>query len=86
MAKDGRLNVAIMGSTKERLARYCSEHDISQGDVVDAALKNYFERIDREYSSPDIVLDRMSQILMSQMQIAQTLGTIKDWTDRHDRD
>lgn len=42
MAKDARLNVTIMHSTKARLQDYCDNHDgISMGDVVEAALKNF---------------------------------------------
>lgn len=78
MAKNARINVAIMPSTKERLLRFCEEHDISQGDVVDDALKNFFEKIDRQHSAPDLVLDRINQLTMSVMQLNQTVGEIKD--------
>lgn len=78
MSKNARINVAIMPSTKERLLRYCEEHDISQGDVVDDALKNFFEKIDRQHSAPDLVLDRLNQLTLSMMQLNQTLGEVKD--------
>lgn len=78
MSKNARINVAIMPSTKERLLRYCEEHDISQGDVVDDALKNFFEKIDRQHSAPDLVLDRLNQLTLSVMQMNQTLGEVKD--------
>lgn len=78
MAKNARINVAIMPSTKERLLRFCEEHDISQGDVVDDALKNFFEKIDRQHSAPDLVLDRINQLTLSIMQLNQTVGEIKD--------
>lgn len=78
MAKNARINVSIMPSTKERLLRFCEEHDISQGDVVDDALKNFFEKLDRQHSAPDLVLDRINQLTLSIMQMNQTLGEIKD--------
>lgn len=78
MAKNARINVSIMPSTKERLLRFCEEHDISQGDVVDDALKNFFEKLDRQHSAPDLVLDRINQLTLSMMQMNQTLGEIKD--------
>lgn len=78
MAKDARVHVAIMPSTKERLLRFCQEHDVSQGDVIDDALKNFFEKIDREHSAPDLVLDRINQLTLSIMQLNQTVGEIKD--------
>lgn len=78
MAKNARINVSIMPSTKERLLRFCEEHDISQGDVVDDALKNFFEKLDRQHSAPDLVLDRINQLTLSIMQMNQILGEIKD--------
>lgn len=81
MAKNARINVAIMPSTKERLLRFCEEHDVSQGDVIDDALKNFFEKIDRQHSAPDLVLDRINQLTLSVMQINQTLGAVKDKLD-----
>lgn len=78
MAKNARINVTIMPSTKERLLRFCEEHDVSQGDVVDDALKNFFEKLDREHSAPDLVLDRLNQLTLSIMQMNQTLGEVKD--------
>lgn len=81
MAKNARINVAIMPSTKERLLRFCEEHDVSQGDVIDDALKNFFEKIDRQHSAPDLVLDRINQLTLSVMQMNQTLGAVKDKLD-----
>lgn len=78
MSKNARINVSIMPSTKERLLRFCEEHDISQGDVVDDALKNFFEKLDRQHSAPDLVLDRINQLTLSIMQMNQILGEIKD--------
>lgn len=81
MAKNGRINVSVMPSTRERLLRFCEEHDVSQGDVVDDALKNFFEKIDRQHSAPDLVLDRINQLTLSMMQMNQTLGNMKDKID-----
>lgn len=79
MAKNARLNITVMGSTKQRLQEYCEEHgDITMGDVVDAALKNFFDRQDRTHSAPDLVLDRLNQVLMSNMKIAQSNGLLED--------
>lgn len=81
MAKNARINVSIMPSTKERLVRFCEERDISQGDVVDDALKNFFEKLDRQHSAPDLVLDRINQLTMAVMQGNQVLGELKDYVD-----
>ena len=82
MAKRTKITVSIAPSTMERLRRFCEEHDgISQGDVVDDALKNFFEKQDRNHSAPDLVLDRINQMMLSLMQANQTLGEIKDKID-----
>lgn len=79
MSKQTRLNVTILPSTKERLLRYCADHEgLNQGDVVDAALKNFFEHIDRQHTAPDLVLDRINQLTLSVMQLNQTVGAIHD--------
>lgn len=82
MAKDARLNVTIMPSTKTRLANYCEQHEgVSMGDVVEAALNNFFDKQDRNHSAPDLVLDRLNQLLASNMNMAQAIGLINDRTE-----
>lgn len=78
MAKNARIHAAIMPSTKERLLRFCEEHDVSQGDVIDDALKNFFEKQDRQHSAPDLVLDRLNQLTLSVMQMSQVIGALSD--------
>lgn len=82
MSKRERLHITVSPSTKRRLETYCDTHDgITMGDVVDAALKNFFESQDREGSAPDIVLERINQLILSNMQIAQAIGKVKDNSD-----
>lgn len=82
MSKRDRLHISIAPSTKRRLEMYCEQHDgITMGDVTDAALKNFFDSQDREGSAPDLVLDRVNQLILSNMQIAQAIGQIKDSSD-----
>lgn len=79
MSNRSRLHVSINHSTKNRLERYSKQHgDITMGDITDAALKNFFDQKDRENSAPDLVLDRLSQVLLSNMQLAQSIGEIND--------
>lgn len=77
-----RVNVAISESTKSRLVRYAESRGVSQGDVVEDALKNFFERLDREHSAPDLVLDRMNTLVMSVMQLNMAVGEMNDKIDR----
>lgn len=83
MAKNAELHVTIMPSTRERLIRFCKEHDgITQGDVVEDALKNFFEKQDRQHSAPDLVLDRINTLTLSVMECNRLLGEVKDKVDR----
>ncbi len=81
-----RINVAISESTKSRLVEYAESRDVSQGDVVDDALRNFFEHLDRKHSAPDLVLDRMNTLVMSVMQLNMAVGEIKDKIDRMEGD
>lgn len=73
-----RINVTISESSKNRLVEYAKDRDVSQGDVVEDALKNFFERMDRKHSAPDLVLDRLNTLAMSVMQQNMVLGEIMD--------
>lgn len=73
-----RINVPLTDSTKNRLVEYAKERGISQGDVVEDALKNFFERADRKHSAPDLVLDRVNTLIMSVMQLNIATGHTMD--------
>lgn len=76
-----RINVTISESSRNRLVSYAADRGISQGDVVEDALKNFFERLDRQHSAPDLVLDRINTLTMSVMQLNMAVGEIKDKLD-----
>lgn len=70
MAKNAQIHVAVMPSTRERLIRFCKDHEgIGQGDVVEDALKDFFERQDRIQSAPDLVLERVNALTLSVMEL-----------------
>ena len=73
-----RINVKISDSAKNRLDQYAQERGVSQGDVVEDALKNFFERLDRKHSAPDLVLDRINTLSMSVMQLNMAVGQMND--------
>lgn len=77
-----RINVAISDSMKNRLLQYAADRDISQGDVVDDALRNFFEHLDRNHSAPDLVLDRINTLTMSVMQLNMAVGQMNDKLDQ----
>ena len=80
-----RIDVTILPSTKDRLLAFCRERDISQGDVVDDALKNFFEKQDRRHSAPDLVLNRLNQLTLSVMQLNMAVGEMKDQLEKMER-
>ena len=73
-----RLHVAVSDSAKNRLDQYAKDRNVSQGDVVEDALQNFFERLDRKHSAPDLVLDRINTLTMSVMQLNMAVGEIMD--------
>lgn len=74
MAKNAQIHVAIMPSTRERLLRFCKDHEgIGQGDVVEDALKDFFERQDRIQSAPDLVLERVNALTLSVMELNKNI-------------
>lgn len=73
-----RINVTISESARNRLVQYAADRNVSQGDVVEDALKNFFERLDRQHSAPDLVLDRINTLTMSVMQLNMAVGEIMD--------
>ena len=77
-----RINVTISESSRNRLVQYAADRNVSQGDVVEGARKNFFERLDRAHSAPDLVLDRINTLTMSVMQLNMAAGQIMDKLDR----
>ena len=77
-----RLHVSISEAMKRRLEEYADSPNLTQGDVVDDALKNFFERLDRKNSAPDLVLDRLNTLTMSVMQLNMAVGRMNDTLER----
>ena len=77
-----RLHVSISEAMKRRLEEYADSRNLTQGDVVDDALKNFFERLDRKNSAPDLVLDRLNTLTMSVMQLNMAVGRMNDTLER----
>ena len=77
-----RLHVSISEAMKRRLEEYADSRDLTQGDVVDDALKNFFERLDRKNSAPDLVLDRLNTLTMSVMQLNMAVGRMNYTLER----
>lgn len=70
MSKD-RLNIYISKRLKRRLKDLSEDTDVSMNDIAVDAIKNHLDRADTVNSAPDIVLDRLGQVLNTLMVIAQ---------------
>lgn len=73
-----RLYVTVSESTKKRLEEYAASRKIPQGHVVDDALRDFFDRVDRKTSAPDLVLDRINTLVMSVMQLNMAVGRMEE--------
>ena len=71
------LQIRMLDSTKRRLASIAEDKNMSMNEIVNIALKNYIDEIDMEYSQPDMVVDRLHEVLVSQMNIVSGVNDIK---------
>lgn len=71
------LQIRMLDSTKRRLASIAEDKNMSMNEIVNIALKNYIDEIDMEYSQPDMVVDRLNEVLVSQMNIVSGVNDIK---------
>ena len=70
------LNIRLTDRTKRRLMLLAEDKDVSMNEIVNIALSNYLDDQDMNHSAPDLVLDRMKQLLVSQMNIKQVLEKV----------
>ena len=71
------LQIRMLDSTKRRLASIAEDKNMSMNEIVNIALKNYIDEIDMEYSQPDMVVDRLNEVLVSQMNIVSGVNELK---------
>lgn len=69
-----RFNVYIPTRLKRRIKAIADDKDMKMNDVVVAAIKDAVERIDEEHSTPDLVADRISEVLTSQIHLVSTVN------------
>ena len=67
----------MLDSTKRRLASIAEDKNMPMNEIVNIALKNYIDEIDMEYSQPDMVVDRLNEVLVSQMNIVSGVNDLK---------
>lgn len=65
-----RLHVSISDETKRLLEAYVEKQDgLTQGDVVDDALRLFFQRRER----PDLALDRIAELTYAVMDLSNLI-------------
>jgi len=70
MSKD-RLNIYLPSRLKRRLKDLSDDTDVSMNDIAVDAIKNHIDKADTVNSAPDIVLDRLGQVLNTLILLAQ---------------
>lgn len=73
-----RVSVTITKRLKRRLKTVAEDKDVSVNDIINTAINDYLDRLDANYSAPDLVVDRLSQILMTQMAMNQRLEQVDE--------
>lgn len=68
------MSLYIPQRLKRRLKLVADDRQISMNDLVNQAIKNDLDRIDDSYSAPDLVLDRLSELLNAQIANATLLN------------
>lgn len=71
-----RVTVTVPKRLKRRLKTVAEDKGLTVNDIAMAAFNDYLDRLDAHYSSPDLVADRLAQVLVSQMAMTQELETI----------
>lgn len=71
MQQKERLNVYLSKRLKRRLKDLSDDTGQSMNDLAVDAIKDWVDRTDGVHSAPDIVLDRMGQILNTLIMITQ---------------
>lgn len=76
-----RMSVYLPASLKRRLEWVSRDKNLAMNDIIIRAVKDELDRYDDSYSAPDLVLDRLSEILNAQIAVAQTLNKQTDILD-----
>lgn len=71
-----KINISIPKRLKRRLKALSEDKDVSMNDLVNEAISDYLDRMDANYSAPDLVLDRLNQLFVSQMNLIEQLDQI----------
>ena len=79
-----RLNVYLPLRLKRRLKELAHDKEMTMNDLVVTAISDMVDRMDADQSAHDLVLERMSQVLNSQMVIVTAVNTLSGKIDNID--
>ena len=68
-----KLNITLPSRLKRRLSDIAQDKGLSMNDIAIHALKDYLDRADGTYQNADLVVDRLTQVLNSQITVIQQL-------------
>lgn len=71
-----RLNIYLPMRLKRRLKAIAEDKDMTMNDLVVTAISNYIDHTDAEHSAPDLVLDRINQVLNSQILLTRGIDEL----------
>lgn len=73
-----RFNVYLPTRLKRRLKAISEDKDMPMNDIVIRAINDAIDRIDEDHSSPDLVAERMSEVLTSQIRLVSTVNKLSE--------
>lgn len=73
-----RFNVYLPTRLKRRLKAISEDKDMPMNDIVIRAINDAIDRIDEDHSSPDLVAERMSEVLTSQIRLVATVNKLSE--------
>lgn len=59
---------------KRRIKLLADDENVKMNDIILRAVQEYLDRKDASYSSPDYVLERLNEVLNSQIKLVQAVN------------
>lgn len=59
---------------KRRIKLLADDENVKMNDIILRAVQEYLDREDASYSSPDYVLERLNEVLNSQIKLVQAVN------------
>lgn len=76
-----KMNISFTPRMKRRIQDVASDKGITMNDLITHAVQDFLDRADGTYQNADLVADRLSQVLNSQMSIITQLNNLSKKID-----